>query len=220
MLDTSVRTLVDFSISGERLHCLWRSTIRSPASVREKLNPQRNWSSLKVQTSVIPENEWILINVWCLQPRCKGQRQLNYKQLQKFISITRMLQKLTSCSEKVKLNVIPRWNLEGHSDSRSEAQLVTQLCILPLNCHWSFPKHSFKYVHKINRSKTEFLSSCFMWEYNWIPCKRLNLYLNQSSIFGWADNKKAKRGHFLVPWSSTFAYLCQGLKMNITSLIV
>lgn len=60
----------------------------------------------------------------------KSQRHLNNEQPHKFISIILILQKLTSCPEKVKLNVIPRWNLKGHSNSMSAPQLATQLCIL------------------------------------------------------------------------------------------
>lgn len=44
----------------------------------------------------------IIINVCCFQPRCKSQRHLNYKQLHKLIFIIPILQKLTSCPEKVK----------------------------------------------------------------------------------------------------------------------
>lgn len=114
----------------------------SPAEWIKENYPQANWLSLKLQTSVIPGRKWIIIiNVCCLQPRCQSQRHLNYKQLHKLISIILILQKLTSCPEKVKLNVSPRWNLKGHSDSTSTIQLATQLCILPPNWQPFFQKH-------------------------------------------------------------------------------
>lgn len=133
-----VGSWVDFSISDERELCVYgghQSFLQE--SEKKEDSPQTNWWSLKWQTSVIPGRKWIIvINVCCLQPRCKSQRHLNYKQLHKLISIILILQKLTSCPEEVKLNVSPRWNLKRCSNSASTTQLTTQLCILPLTCHW------------------------------------------------------------------------------------
>lgn len=165
LLNTSVRWLVDFFISGEREHCVFGGQQFIPQLRGREAQPTEKLIKLESADLSHPwERMDCHINVCCLQPRCKSQRHLNYKQLSKFISIIWMLQKLTSCSEKVKLNASPRWNLEGHSDSRSATQLATQLCILPQNCHRSFPKHSSKDVQKINRSETEFFFSWFSLE--------------------------------------------------------
>lgn len=143
-LYTSVRPRVDFSISGEREHCVYRGhqSFLWESEEEEGGQSTNKLVSLLRQTSVIPGRKWIIvINVCCLQPRCKSQRHLNYKQLHKLISIILILQKLTSCPEKVKLNVGPRWSLKRRSDSTPTAPLATQLCILPPNCHRFFQKH-------------------------------------------------------------------------------
>lgn len=109
--------------------------------VKNENNLQGTWLSLQLQTSDIWGRKWIIIiNVCCFQPRCKSQRHLNYKQLHKLISIILILQKLTSCPEKVKLNVSPRWNLRGQSESTSTTQLATQLCVSSSKSPSIFPK--------------------------------------------------------------------------------
>ena len=88
LLDTSVRWLVDFFISGEREHCVSGGQQFIPQLRGREAQPTEKLIKLESADLSHPwERMDCHINVCCLQPRCKSQRHLNYKQLSKFISI-------------------------------------------------------------------------------------------------------------------------------------